>query len=103
MHTLNLTKRTKRSSAHRKMLHTREQSQTVTILLNRIVHMPRFTKTTPQVLVVSPQEKMLLSAPEETAPHGSRHLPSHRQPLPAAIHTLPDKTVLYVGDYMSLL
>ena len=84
------------------MLHTSEQSQTVASLLNCIKHMPRFTKTTPQVMVVSPWESSLLSAPEEAAPHSSRRLLLHRQPLPAAVAILPDKVALSVGDYTSL-
>ena len=67
------------------------------------MRMRRFIKTTPQVLVVSPQESSLLSAPEEAAPHGSRRLHSHRQPLQAAVPTLPDKNVLSVGEYISQL
>ena len=83
------------------MLHPREQSQTVASLLSSIVLMPRFTKTTPQIMAVSPRESSLLLAPEEEAPHRSRSL--HRQPLTAAVPTLPDKIALSVGDHMSLM
>ena len=85
------------------MLHPREQSQTVASLLSSIVLMPRFTKTTPQIMAVSPRESSLLLAPEEEAPHRSRSLHSHRQPLTAAGPTLPDKITLSVGDHMSLM
>ena len=87
-------------SAYHRMLQPCEQSQTPASLFNRISRLPRCTKSTPNLAVMSPWDNSLLLAPKKTSPHGKWRLLYNSLPLSPFKPTLPDKTALSAGDYI---